>query len=51
MREEGAEAVSRVWMVMSMIEGCLEIASMRQLHFIISEVGYIRALSGMCGKG
>ena len=50
MRVEGEEAVNRVWMVMSMTEGLMETASVRQLHFIISGVEYIRAL-GMCGKG
>lgn len=46
-RVEEAEAVNRVQMTVSMMEGLTETASVRQLSFIVPGVGYIRALRGM----
>ena len=43
-RVEEAEAVNRVQMTVSMMEGLTETASVRQLYFIVPGVGYIRAL-------
>ena len=46
-----AEPVSRAWEAMSMMEGLLETVSVRQLDFIVLEVGYIKALRDMGGRG
>jgi hypothetical protein len=47
-RSEGAEAASRVWMAMGMMEGLPE--TVRQLYFLVPGLGYIRALRYMGGK-
>jgi hypothetical protein len=41
---EGAEAQSKVWMAISLVEGPLEISSVRHLYFIAPRVGYITVL-------
>lgn len=48
---EGAELTQRVWTTVSMMEGLLMTASVRQLYFIVPEAGYIRALKGTGRKG
>lgn len=50
-RAEQAEAVSRFLTIVSMPEALPETASVRQLYFSVPEVGYIRALKGIGGKG
>jgi hypothetical protein len=50
-RVEEAEMVSRIQTALSITEGLPETASVRQLYFSVPEVGYIRALKGIGGKG
>lgn len=50
-RSKETEVASRVSTALNMIGGLLEVASFRELYFIVPGVGYVKTLRGMHGKG
>lgn len=42
MRKEGAEAACKVRMALSMTQGLLEVATIRQFYIVVPKVRYIR---------
>ena len=50
-RTKGAGMVSRVLMTVNVVEGLPETAAVRQVYFIVSGIGYRRALRVTGRKG